>query len=129
MARTRGHTRKKKARLTTENFSAVMEIGRRPARAEADPAPETAAVDVVEFDILELLRAEPDTVSVPTAYNDPSSVFAGATDFATDRYVLGLIVCPECRNEMMYYQRRDVLAAGYRFRCRICQHELLATLD
>jgi hypothetical protein len=29
---------------------------------------------------------------------------------------------------MVYYQERALLAAGYRFRCRVCQHELLASL-
>lgn len=142
MARTRGHTRKRKTRLTNQTFSAVMDLGRRadPAAVEAavetvetvetvDAAAEPTPVESVEFNILDLLRAEPETVSIPAAYNEPGSIFRDANGFATDSYLLGLVLCPECHNEMMYYQRREALVAGYHFRCWVCQHELLAALD
>lgn len=130
MARARGNARKRKTRLTNQTFSAVMDLSRR-AEPEAVDEVEGAepVTDSLEFNILDLLRAEPEVVSVPAAYNEPASIFTPAGGFATDRYVLGLMQCSECRNEMMYYQRREILSAGYAFRCRICQHELLATLD
>jgi len=129
MARARGNARKRKARLTNETFSAVMDISRRAEPAAVEEVTETATVEVVEFNILDLLRAEPEVVSMPAAYNEGASIYTGAPGFATDRYVLGLVKCAECHNEMTYYQQRDLLRARYTFRCRICQHELLATLD
>jgi hypothetical protein len=126
MSRARGHARKKKARLTSHTLSAVMDLDRRAAAEE--PAAQPAALEAVERDILELLRAEPNAAAVPASYNDAGSVFMGAADFPADQFVLGLILCPQCHNEMVYYQERALLAAGYRFRCRVCQHELLASL-
>ena len=127
MSRARGRAHnKKKARLTNHTLSAVMEIDHRSA-AE-DPAAQPAALESVELDILELLRAEPDAATVPASYNDAGSVFMGAAGFPADQFVFGLILCPQCHNEMVYYQERALLAAGYRFRCRVCQHELLASL-
>jgi hypothetical protein len=126
MPRARGHARRKKARLTNRTFAAVMESGRRVAAEE--PATQPAALESVELDILDMLRAEPGAVSIPASYNDAGSVFTGAAGFPADHFVFGLMVCPECHNEMVYYQERDLLAAGYRFRCRVCQHELLASL-
>src|SRR5256885_10302934 len=127
MSRARGRAHnKKKARLTNHTLSAVMEIDHRAA-AE-DPAAQPAALESVELDILELLRAEPDAATVPASYNDAGSVFMGAAGFPADRFVFGLILCPQCHNEMVYYQERAVLAAGYGFRCRVCQHELLVSL-
>jgi ribosomal protein S27E len=126
MSRARGHARKKKARLTSHTWSTVMELDRR-AVAEA-PAAQPSALESVELDILDLLRAEPNAAAVPASYNDAGSVFMGADGFPADQFVLGLIRCPQCHNEMVYYQERALLAAGYRFRCRVCQHELLASL-
>src|SRR5437764_9831146 len=126
MSRARGHSRKKKARLTSHTLSAVMEIDRRAAAQE--PAAQPAALESVELDILELLRAEPDAATVPASYNDAASVFMGAAGFPAGQFVFGLMLCPQCHNEMVYYQERALLAAGYRFRCRVCQHELLAAL-
>jgi hypothetical protein len=126
MSRARGHARKKKARLTSHTLSAVMELDRRSAAEE--PAAQPGALESVELDILDLLRAEPNVAAVPASYNDAGSVFMGAADFPADQFVLGLILCPQCHNEMVYYQERTLLAAGYRFRCRVCQHELLASL-
>ena len=127
MSRARGRAHnKKKARLTNHTLSAVMEIDRRAA-AE-DPAAQPAALESVELDILELLRAEPDAATVPASYNDAASVFMGAAGFPAEQFVFGLMLCPQCHNEMVYYQVRAVLAAGYGFRCRVCQHELLASL-
>src|SRR2546430_11741547 len=118
MSRARGRAHKKKARLTNHTLSAVMEIDRRAA-AE-DPAAQTAALESVELDILELLRAEPDAATVPASYNDAGSVFTGAADFPAAHFVFGLMVGPQCHNEMVYYQERALLAAGYRFRGRGC---------
>ena len=126
MSRARGHARKKKARLTSHTLSAVMDLDR--SAAAEQPAAQPGALESVERDILELLRAEPNTAAVPASYNDAGSVFTGAAAFPADRFVLGLILCPQCHNEMVYYQERALLAAGYRFRCRVCQHELLASL-
>src|ERR671936_1943113 len=122
MSRARGHARKKKARLTNHTLSAVMDLDRSAAAAQP------GALESVERDILELLRAEPNAAAVPASYNDAGSVFMGAAAFPANRFVLGLILCPQCHNEMVYYQERALLAAGYRFRCRVCQHELLASL-
>ena len=143
MARARGNAQKKKTRLTEQSLSAVMEVApqrgpRRGAvaggaapdsadRATHEPAPTTSAFDSVISSIVELLRTEPDVDSMPAAYNDPERVLTAAQHYPARRYVLGLVVCPECRNENIYYQDRDLLAAGYPFRCRFCQHELLAT--
>ena len=126
MSRARGRALKKKARLTNHTLSAVMEIDRRAA--SEDPAAQSAALESVELDILELLRAEPNAAAVPASYNDAGSVFLGAAAFPAEQFVLGLILCPQCHNEMVYYQERALLAAGYRFRCRVCQHELLVSL-
>ena len=126
MSRARGHARKKKARLTSHTLSAVMDLDRGAVAEE--PAAQPGALESVELDILELLRAEPNAAAVPASYNDAGSVFMGAADFPADQFVLGLIQCPQCHNEMVYYQERALLAAGYRFRCRVCQHELLASL-
>ncbi len=141
MVRARGNARKKKTRLTEESLSAVMEVAR-PRVAATETAQgvteeatrdgsvsevSSSASDSVVSSILELLRAEPDVAVMPAAYNDPSRAFSGAADYPAQRYLFGLAVCPECRHENMYYQDRDVLAAGYHFRCRICQHELRAT--
>ena len=126
MSRARGHARKKKARLTGHTLSAVMELDRRSAPEE--PAAQPGALESVELDILDLLRAEPNVAAVPASYNDAGSVFMGAADFPAGQFVLGLIRCPQCHNEMVYYQERALLATGYRFRCRVCQHELLASL-
>ncbi len=141
MSRARGNARKKKTRLTEQSLSAVMEVARPRTVVEgvasdgggfvAADADTTAllsdAADPVVSSILELLRAEPDVATMPAAYNDPARVFTGAPDYPARRYIFGLVICPECHNENMYYQDRDALAAGYHFRCRICQHELLAT--
>lgn len=134
MSRLRGNARKKKSRLTNRTLSAVMEIGRRRENPEvasgADATPEQeSALDTVELDILALLRTEPDTATVPAVYNDAGRAFTGAGAFPADRYVFGLMICPACHNEMVYYQRRDLLAGGYGFRCRVCQHEIVASLD
>src|SRR5579875_1823181 len=118
MARARGNARKRKARLTNETFSAVMDISRRAEPAAVEEVVETT-IDVVELNILDLLRAEPEVVTMPAAYNEAASIYTGAASFATDRYMLGLVKCPECHNEMTYYQQRDVLRVGYTFRCRI----------
>ena len=126
MSRARGRAHKKKARLTNHTLSAVMEMDRRTTAEE--PAAQPAALESVERDILELLRAEPNASAVPASYNDAGSVFLGAAAFPAEQFVLGLILCPQCHNEMVYYQERAVLAAGYGFRCRVCQHELLASL-
>lgn len=121
MSRTRGHMRRKKSRLTGQTLSAVMELGQRDdAAVESD--------DLVELDILELLKSPPDVVTVPAAYNDAGSIYTGASAFPAQQFVFGLTVCPECHNELVYYQDRDVLAAGYLFRCRVCQHEVRASL-
>jgi ribosomal protein S27E len=126
MSRPRGHARKKKARLSNGTLSAVMDIGRHGAAEE--PAAQPAALQSVELDILALLRAEPGAAAVPASYNEAASIFVGAAGFPADRFVFGLVLCPQCHNEMIYYQERALLAAGYRFRCRVCQHELLAAL-
>ena len=126
MSRARGRSRKKKERLTSHTLSAVMEIDRRAA--PQGPAAQPAALEAVELDILELLRAEPNAATVPASYNDAASVFMGAAGFPAEQFVFGLMVCPQCHNEMVYYQERARLAAGYHFRCRVCQHELLASL-
>ena len=122
MSRTRGHTRRKKSRLTGQTLSAVMELGQRDSGAAVESA------DLVELDILELLKAPPDVVTVPAAYNDVGSIYMGASAFPAQQFVFGLMVCAECHNELVYYQDRDVLAAGYLFRCRVCQHEVRASL-
>ncbi len=147
MARGRGNggnARKRKTRLTEQSLSAVMEVapqrgagrsvvgdGSVPAtadRATREPLPSTSDTsDSVISSILELLRTEPDVASMPATYNDPDRVLTEAPHYPARRYVFGLVVCPECRNENIYYQDRDLLTAGYPFRCRICQHELLAT--
>lgn len=127
MSRLRGNARKKKARLTDHTLTAVMQVARRTDVAEAPPA-QDAALDSVELDILALLRAEPDTAAAPSVYNDTARVFTGASDFPADRFVFGLMSCPQCHNEMVYYQRRERLSEGYHFRCRVCQHEVLASL-
>jgi hypothetical protein len=126
MSRARGHARKKKARLTSHTLSVVMDLDR--GAAAEQPAAQPGALESVERDILELLRAEPNAAAVPASYNDAGSVFMGAADFPAEHFVLGLILCPQCHNEMVYYQERALLTAGYRFRCRVCQHELLASL-
>jgi|SRR5438477_9606144 len=125
MSRARGHARRKKARLTNRTLSAAMEVGHHAVAEE--PAAQPTTLESVELDILELLRAEPGAATVPASYNDAGSVFTGAAGFPADHFVFGLMVCPQCHNEMVYYQERDLLAAGYRFRCRVCQHELLAS--
>lgn len=131
MTRLRGNARKRKARLTNQTLSAVMEVGgRRSEAAQEQPEVEKdAALETVELDILALLRSEPDTTTVPAVYNDTTRVYTGSADFQTDRFIFGLMLCPQCHSEMVYYQRREVLESGYHFRCRICQHELVATLD
>jgi hypothetical protein len=126
MSRARGHARKKKARLTSHTLSAVMELDR--GAAVEEPAAQPGALESVERNILDLLRAEPNASAVPASYNDAGSVFMGAAHFPADQFVLGLTLCPQCHNAMVYYQERALLAAGYRFRCRVCQHELLASL-
>jgi hypothetical protein len=126
MSRARGHARKKKARLTSHTLSVVMDLDR--GAAAEQPAAQPGALESVERDILELLRAEPNAAAVPASYNDAGSVFMGAADFPAEHFVLGLILCPQCHNEMVYYQERALLTAGYHFRCRVCQHELLAAL-
>ncbi len=126
MARPRGNARKKKTRLTDASFSAVMEVG--GPRAEPVERPPDETSESVISSILELLRAEPDAVVMPVVYNDASRVLTAAPGYPAERFVFGLTVCSECRSENIYYQDRDVLAAGYRFRCRICQHELVASL-
>ncbi|MCA1598824.1 MAG: hypothetical protein LC769_07335 [Chloroflexi bacterium] len=142
MARARGNAQKKKTRLTEQSLSAVMDVAprREPRRGataggaapdSADRATHeslstTSTFDSVISSIVELLRTEPDVASMPPAYNDPDRVLTEAPHYPARRYVFGLVVCPECRNENIYYQDRDLLAAGYPFRCRICQHELLA---
>ncbi len=143
MARGRGNggnARKKKTRLTEQSLSAVMEVAPRsgPGRGVGanGGAPDSAdratheslspTSDSVISSILELLRTEPDVASMPAAYNDPDLVLTEAPHYPARRYIFGLVVCLECRNENIYYQDRDLLAAGYPFRCRICQHELLA---
>ena len=129
MPRPRGNARKKKARLTDSTLSTVMEV----ARPVSPPAEHTAiatvseAHDPVAPSILDLLRTEPTAATMPAAYNDAGRVFTGASWFPAEHFVLGVVVCEECGNEMIYYQDRETLATGYRFRCRICQHELLAT--
>lgn len=128
MARMRGHARRRKTRLTHQSLSAVMDIHRKAAPA-VDAAREATSLDAVELNILELLRSEPDIVAMPAAYNDAASIFEADGLFPTERYVLGLLVCAACRNEVVYYQRREVLSDGYHFRCRVCQNELLATID
>lgn len=128
MARARSHVRRKKVRLTSQSLSAVISQER-----SADAAGAGDDVDpthnFVEFNILDLLRDEPASVVIPAAYNDASSVFTGAENFAASGFVFGLMVCPACRNEMIYYQQRDSLASGYRFRCRVCQYQLVASLQ
>jgi len=130
--RPRGNARKRKARLTDQTFTAVV-AGDRP---EAVVAPlegsegsllrveETSGID----DLLELLRAVPDAPALPASYNDPQQTLRDTAAFSASRYVIGLLQCSECHNEIIYYQKRDVLAAGFQFRCRFCQHELVATL-
>ena len=128
MSRARGNARKKKVRLTDHTAASVMEIAPRKTAAESAPLPEEQ--DALSFSILDLLRSEPDDpVSVPAAYNEAAHIFTEAAGFAALQFVLGLVVCPQCRNEMIYYQDRSVLAGGYSFRCRICQHELVASVD
>lgn len=130
MARARGNARKRKVRLTDHTAATVMEIApRQPAAARPAPSAEPDGLTFSSFSILDLLRSEPDAVSMPAAYNELAHIFAGAPGFPTKHFVFGLVLCPRCHNEMVYYQDRAILAAGYRFRCRICQHELLATLD
>jgi len=142
VARARGNARKKKTRLTEQSLSDVMEVARPRAVVVDAPARGSTSADggavsgeglsppsdPVISSILELLRSEPDVATMPAVYNDPSRAFTEAPHYPARRYVFGLVVCPECHNENMYYQDRAALAAGYRFRCRICQHELLATL-
>jgi hypothetical protein len=127
MARARGHMRRRKARMSTQTLNTAMAIGHVTV-ADKAPADTESAEGFVEFNILDLLRTEPDETAVPAAYNDPASVFTGAPAFPSDRYVFGLIRCSACHNEMIYYQDRVRLSAGYAFRCRICQHALLARL-
>ena len=143
MARGRGNAQKKKTRLTEQSLSAVMEIAPRRGsgrgaitggaasdsvdRATREPVSTTSTFDSVISSIVELLRTDPDVAGMPPAYNDPDRVLTDAPHYPARRYVFGLVVCSECRNENIYYQDRDLLAAGYPFRCRICQHELLAT--
>src|SRR5579871_4340203 len=104
MARLRGHARRKKTRLTDRTFDAVMDIGR-DAAAVADAAAEgesaEGSLDAVELNIIELLRGDADVVAMPAAYNEATSVFTGASDFPTERYMLGLMVCPQCHSEMV----------------------------
>jgi len=130
--RPRGNARKRKARLTDQTFTAVV-AGERPEAAVAAPdgvegaAPhveETSGID----DLLELLRTVPDAPTLPASYNDPNHILRDAKGFPASRYVIGLLQCSECHNEIIYYQRREVLEAGFQFRCRFCQHELVATL-
>ncbi len=129
MARPRGNARKKKTRLTDASFSAVMEVGGPRAEPVDRPPDEASSTsESVISSILELLRTEPDAVVMPAVYNDASRVLTAVPGYPAERFVFGLIVCPECHSENIYYQDRDVLAAGYRFRCRICQHELVASL-
>ncbi len=144
MPRSHGHgnARKKKARLTDQTFSTVMEIGHvAPASAAIESyesgtrEPEQSgdgSLDVLSLpvvsSILDLWRSEPDAPVIPAVYNDPKHIFKDASGFPTEHFAVGLVVCPECRNEMFYYQDRAVLTEGYRFRCRICQHELVAVL-
>jgi len=147
-----GNARKKKARLTDQTFSDVMAIGHVPpgpaavelrereARESGTREPGTrqpdqggdGSLDVTSLpvvsSILDLWRSEPDEPVIPAVYNDPGHVLKDAAGFPADHFAVGLVACPECRNEMFYYQDRAVLAEGYRFRCRICQHELLAVL-
>jgi hypothetical protein len=119
----RGHARRRKPRQPDQSPSTLVDDD-----AMADQAELQVTGDSL-LDILDFLRhAEPDPVAVPASYNDPTSIFTSAAAFPTERYVLGLVACPECQNEILYYQDRDVLAAGYRFRCRICQCVVQATL-
>ena len=130
MARARGNARKKKVRLTDHTAATVMEIAPRRApspRPEATAEPDSALFS--SFSLLDLLRAEPDAVAMPAAYNELAHIFTGAGEFPTTRFVFGVATCPHCRNEMVYYQERAILAAGYHFRCRVCQQEMLASLD
>ena len=131
MGRPHGNARKRKARLTESTFSADV-TGDSPAPVDADSASgyvvAPAEPDAVISSILDLLRIEQDTPVLPAAYNDSRHIFHGAPRFPTDRYIVGLLQCSECHNEMIYYQDRDVVTAGFTFRCRICQHPLVATL-
>lgn len=121
----RGNARKKKARLTERTLSAVMEVARpRKAPEEEAVASSPESAEPVIATILELLRAEPETPSMPAIYNDASRAFRNGAGFPSERYVIGLAICPECHNENIYYQDRDLLSSGFTFRCRVCQHEL-----
>lgn len=120
--------RRKKTRLSSQTLSTVISMGRPPDIAEP-PEGSASGVDLIEFNILDLLRSEPEESVVPAAYNEAGSMFTGAADFPSERFVFGLMICPACRNEMIYYQERDRLLAGYPFRCRVCQHPLLACLS
>src|SRR5437763_16592290 len=107
MARAWGRGGKKKASLTSHTLSAVMEIDRRPAAQE--PTAQPAALESVELDILELLRAEPDAATVPASYNDAASVFMGAAGFPAEQFGFGLMLCPLCHIELVGYQARALL--------------------
>lgn len=130
MPRPRGNARKRKARLTDQTFTAVV-AGERPEASAPDGVDgvsyyveETSGIE----DLLELLRMVPDAPTVPASYNDPTQTLRDIAGFPASLYVIGLLQCTECHNEIIYYQKREVLDAGYRFRCRFCQHELIATL-
>jgi len=118
-----GNARKRKTRLTEQSLSAVMEVApqRGAGRSVVGDGSVPATADRATREPL------PSTSSMPATYNDPDRVLTEAPHYPARRYVFGLVVCPECRNENIYYQDRDLLTAGYPFRCRICQHELLAT--
>ena len=123
MSRMRGHARRRRPRQTDQAPSTLVADEATGEQGELGTGSDSL-LDILEF----LRRAQPDPVAVPASYNDPASIFTSAAAFPTERYVLGLIACPECQNEILYYQDRDVLAAGYHFRCRICQCMVQATL-
>lgn len=130
MPRARGNARKKKARLTERTLSAVMEVARPRKAPEEEAAASLESTEPVIATILELLRAEPEMPSMPAIYNEASRAYRNAAGFPSERYVIGLAVCPACHNENIYYQDRDLLSSGFTFRCRVCQHELQpAALD
>lgn len=123
MSRMRGHARRRRPRQPDQSPSTLVDDGSLAEQVELSDSSESL------LDILDFLRhTQPDPVAVPASYNDPASIFTGAATFPTERYVLGLVACPQCQNEILYYQDRDVLAAGYRFRCRICQCVVQASL-
>src|SRR2546423_10358938 len=99
MSRARGHARKKKARLSSHTLSAVMDLDR--GAAVEEPAAQPGALESVERNILDLLRAEPNASAVPASYNDAGSVFMGAAPFPAGQLVLGRTPCPQCHNPVV----------------------------